>query len=271
MRKGSPHPRLLNEVMEAIAKLKELDGSTPKKISNQVETILTRKKKQLQRDAGQIKKALKHGVLSGLITRVKGKYKLGLAKRDYDVYKNLTPMVADGEIYREHKRRGGRRSRRRRRRRSRRGRRRRRGDLEEDSEDNVSELSVDTTSSLDTSIPEDRSRRRRRKGRRRGRGRSGRRGRRGRRHTEDGTKSAEKTSEDSKQPKKVERKSSNESVKSTESQQEYSRSKHDINRDPDENMDDLQDGVAHVNCDSPDCLCNIMQSEQNTHDNRKTK
>lgn len=120
-------PRLLNEVMEAIASLRETKGSTMKRIIDQVEASMKMRKKNVKHNPLPIVKALKHGVQTGLIKRKNGKYKLGLDAKDYSVYKNFQRMMHFDEGYREA--RGRRRRRRRsrsRRRRGRRGRRRRR-------------------------------------------------------------------------------------------------------------------------------------------------
>ncbi|KAJ8959587.1 hypothetical protein NQ318_021765 [Aromia moschata] len=111
MKKSSHQPRLLTAVMEAIASLKEGKGSTQKKIIEQVQTSLSSKNASVRNVMVQIRRAIRHGVESGLIKQ-KGGEKIDKG--------------GDAPV-REHRRRG-----RRRRRRSRRRRRRRRS-MEDDS------------------------------------------------------------------------------------------------------------------------------------------
>ncbi|KAJ8936392.1 hypothetical protein NQ318_010799 [Aromia moschata] len=128
MKKSSHQPRLLTAVMEAIASLKEGKGSTQKKIIEQVQTSLSSKNASVRNVMVQIRRAIRHGVESGLIKQKGGKFRLGLASKDYAVFRNFQKIDKGGDApVREHRRRG-----RRRRRRSRRRRRRRRS-MEDDS------------------------------------------------------------------------------------------------------------------------------------------
>ncbi|KAG5873328.1 hypothetical protein JTB14_005308 [Gonioctena quinquepunctata] len=103
MEKRNPHPRLLNEIMEAIADLREGTGSSTKSILSQVDSILHAKRKQLKRDENQFHRALKHGVTSGLILLKNGKYKLGLRRKDYQTFKHFRKMELKGDRRPRHK------------------------------------------------------------------------------------------------------------------------------------------------------------------------
>lgn len=93
-----PQPKMLNEVMDAIASLKEPKGSTMRKILNQMETNLLFNKKPFKLTSQPIMKALRHGVEMGLIRRNRGKFKLGLDPKDYAVYKTFQKKMKTKEI-----------------------------------------------------------------------------------------------------------------------------------------------------------------------------
>lgn len=93
-----PQPRMLNEVMDAIANLKEPKGSTMRRILNQMETNYVFNKKTWKVSAQPIMKALRHGVEMGLIRRNKGKFKLGLDPKDYAVYKTFQKKLKTREL-----------------------------------------------------------------------------------------------------------------------------------------------------------------------------
>ncbi|CAH1183382.1 unnamed protein product [Phaedon cochleariae] len=160
----SKQPRFLNEVMDAIAVLKDSKGSPAKKVIERVEKGIS-KVSNLRNPVGQIQKALLYGVDNGLITQNGGNFKLGLNNKEYQLFKDFKSLSGDG-LFREHRRRG-RRGRRKGRRRSRRGRRRGRRRSA-----GIYSAQLGLESDL---VPEDRARRRRRK-------RRSRRGGRRRRH-----------------------------------------------------------------------------------------
>lgn len=97
-------PRMLNEVMDAIANLKESKGSTMRKIMNQMDSNFTFTRKPLKPTALPIMKALRHGVETGLIRRNKGKFKLGLDPKDYAVYKTFQKKIKPKEVCSKNKR-----------------------------------------------------------------------------------------------------------------------------------------------------------------------
>lgn len=120
MAKTGNQPRLLTAVMEAIANLKEGSGSTQKRIIDQVQCLLSANKMTFRNPVVHIKKALRHGVQTGLIKQKAGKFRLGLDSKDYAIFKNFQKLRKKKELpLREHRRRR-KRSRRRRRRRRRR-------------------------------------------------------------------------------------------------------------------------------------------------------
>lgn len=124
MAKSGNQPRLLTAVMEAIANLKEGRGSTQKRIIDQVQCLLTANKMSLRNPTIHIKKALRHGVHTGLIKQKGGKFKLGLDSKDYAIFKEFQKLRKKKELpLREHRR--GRRRRKKSRKRRRRRRRRR--------------------------------------------------------------------------------------------------------------------------------------------------
>lgn len=93
-----PQPRMLNEVMDAIANLREPKGSTMRRILNQMETNYVFNKKPVKVSAQPVMKALRHGVDMGLIRRNKGKFKLGLDPKDYAVYKTFQKKLKVKEL-----------------------------------------------------------------------------------------------------------------------------------------------------------------------------
>ncbi|KAJ8946793.1 hypothetical protein NQ314_008776 [Rhamnusium bicolor] len=89
MKRSGHQPRLLTAVMEAIANLKDGKGSTQKRIIDQVQCLLNSKNVSLRNVTVHIRKALKHGVESGLIKQKGGKFKLGLDTKDYAIFKSF--------------------------------------------------------------------------------------------------------------------------------------------------------------------------------------
>ncbi|XP_057665544.1 uncharacterized protein DDB_G0283697-like isoform X2 [Diorhabda carinulata] len=171
-RRRSHHPRFLNEVLEAIATLKESKGSTKKNIIDQVELLLSKRIKRLRHDSTQIQRALRHGLSSGLIKSKNGKYVLGMNQKDYGAFKKLQELSSGGDLMRQVRRRKGKKKR------KRRPRRRRRysdvSDTEEDDDnedydDDDEEVSrgSDSCASQGNGSLEDRGRRRGKKRRKR--------------------------------------------------------------------------------------------------------
>ncbi|XP_018576411.1 splicing regulatory glutamine/lysine-rich protein 1-like [Anoplophora glabripennis] len=191
MAKTGNQPRLLTAVMEAIANLKEGRGSTQKRIIDQVQCLLSANKMTFRNPVVHIKKALRHGVHTGLIKQKGGKFRLGLDSKDYAIFKNFQKLKKREHPVREHKRG------KRRRKRSKRRRKRRRSSADEDA--TASGSASDSISG--TPEPSDRGRRRRKKKRRR----------RGRKRTEEREWS---NGHGSSEPKEVSPSSSNEQSKS---------------------------------------------------------
>ncbi|VEN57606.1 unnamed protein product [Callosobruchus maculatus] len=84
------HPRYLNEIMEVIVNMKEVKGSTSRRILDRVHNLLVLKRKKGKVDPLQIKKALAKGVEYGVLRKKDGKYRLGLDAKDYIIYRNWT-------------------------------------------------------------------------------------------------------------------------------------------------------------------------------------
>ncbi|XP_066137577.1 serine/arginine-rich splicing factor 7-like [Euwallacea fornicatus] len=126
MKRIRNEPRLLPNVMEAIASMKGPTGSTQKQITGHISQWLvnTDDSKNM---AMKVRKALKYALQSGLIKQIRGKYSLGLDKRDNVKSRRITDPYSDcnacrgrGRRGRRGKRSGGRRRSRSRRRRSKR-------------------------------------------------------------------------------------------------------------------------------------------------------
>lgn len=113
-------PRMLNEVMDAIADLKESQGSTMRQILKHVGSH-TGNKRSSKVSSQPVLKALKQGIEMGLIKRNKGKFKLGMDSKDFAVYKIFQKKQLSSKALVD---RSGRRRRRRRTSRRRSGRRR---------------------------------------------------------------------------------------------------------------------------------------------------
>ncbi|XP_030764110.1 serine/arginine-rich splicing factor 11-like isoform X1 [Sitophilus oryzae] len=256
MKRVGKEPRLLPNVMEAIAHLKEKRGSTQKQIIEHLAHLL-KKGNAVRNVTMQVRRALEHGINSGLIKQKGGKYSLGLDKRDYAIFRRFRQIDEPLECSHKRRRGRGRRGRRRRRSRSRRRHRRRALSVEHaGTDDSESARSVND----DNTEPMDRGRRRRR----RRRGRKGRRrGRRGRRHAE-AKEVSSSSSESAKNEKKEsppnivpeKRKSDQEKIdfhsKSGNSQNHQSSHSQDRNQAQEE--DD-------IDCGNPECLCNIKQED----------
>lgn len=141
--------KLMSEVLNCIADLKDVKGSPQHKI---VDYILLSKKIPAKKAEILVKQTLKSGVRSGLIKEIDGKYKLGMDRKEYNVLKG---MYSEGKKagslpIMESRRRRAKRRRSRRRSRSRRGRRspkRRRKGLDVESNEEASWESKYTYSS----------------------------------------------------------------------------------------------------------------------------
>ncbi|XP_066259494.1 uncharacterized protein [Euwallacea similis] len=168
MKRTRNEPRLLPNVIEAIANMKERAGSTQKQITGHISQWLANTDTS-SNVAMKVRKALEYGLQSGLIKQTRGKYSLGLNKRDYATCRGLTDPCSDCTPCRGRGRRG-KRSGRRRRSRSRRRRSKRRSRYPTrrhmSTEDDVIENIESNMSMMDTVEPMDKSRRRRSKKRR---------------------------------------------------------------------------------------------------------
>lgn len=98
------HPKMLDDILDAIAILKDPKGSTMKRIMNQMESNYTLNKKSGKVTTLPIIKALRVGVEMGLIKRNKGKFKLGLDPKDYAVYKTFQRRLKLKELCNKNKR-----------------------------------------------------------------------------------------------------------------------------------------------------------------------
>lgn len=77
-KRNSKEPRLLAQVLQAVADLKEVRGSTARKIVDQVQTAinLSNVRPKPRNVIGQVRRALKHGVRSGVLRQRSGKFRL---------------------------------------------------------------------------------------------------------------------------------------------------------------------------------------------------
>ncbi|KAL1512816.1 hypothetical protein ABEB36_002339 [Hypothenemus hampei] len=94
MRRIGKNPKLLPNVMDAIACLKERYGSTKKRITDYVANDLIKNGSVLKNVPLYVLKALEHGHHAGLIKLKQGKYSLGLSK---DVYGGYWKLAQNGE------------------------------------------------------------------------------------------------------------------------------------------------------------------------------
>ncbi|KAH1007445.1 hypothetical protein HUJ04_004675 [Dendroctonus ponderosae] len=249
MKKVRKEPRLLANVMEAIASFKERQGSTSKQIIEFIINYVKRRKDGPRNVTLQVKRALEHGVHSGLIRQRGGKYSLGFDRKDYAIYKRFKHFTdANGDCNSCKRRRKGRRRGRRSRRSRRRGRRgRRRASIEED--DAADETDTSVSLAEGTPEPMDKSRRRRRRRARQGRRKKYHRTRRAGTPIEDSSGSSDVINKDSKAGTPPENRRSDQSKSDYQSK---AGSTH-------QGQNQEQDGP--VDCGNPDCLCNIKQEE----------
>ncbi|XP_050305957.1 serine/arginine-rich splicing factor 11-like [Anthonomus grandis grandis] len=244
MKKTGKEPRLLQSVMEAIAMLKEKQGSSQKQIIEHVTNLLKKNKDGARNVTMQVRRALDHGLHTGLIRHRSGKYVLGLDKRDYAIFRRFRQIAPSPTACR--RRRRGKRGRRRRRRR--RGGRRR--NYSNDDHEGSEESESGRSTAGGTPEPQDRSRRRRRRG---GRRRRKSRRRRGRRHSSQDNKSeSESEAKSSKSDLPAEKRRS----ESEKVDYQQKNSHHPERESPRNQEDDCM-----VDCGNPECLCNIKQEE----------
>lgn len=74
-------PRLLVQVLQALADLKETRGSTLRRVTDQVQTAinLAKARPKPKNVLGQVRRALKHGVQTGVLRHRAGKFRLATA------------------------------------------------------------------------------------------------------------------------------------------------------------------------------------------------
>nr|CAH7748207.1 unnamed protein product [Callosobruchus chinensis] len=87
-------PQYLDEIMEVIVSMKDVKGSTSRRILDRVHSLLELKRKNGKVRSSQIKKALAKGVECGVLIKKDGKYTLGLDAKDYLIYRNWTERYA---------------------------------------------------------------------------------------------------------------------------------------------------------------------------------
>ncbi|XP_074030974.1 uncharacterized protein isoform X1 [Leptinotarsa decemlineata] len=277
MKTRNPHPRLFNEVLDAIAHLREKKGSSTKTIMSQVDSILSMKRKQLRSDANQFYKALKHGLATGLITEKSGRYRLGLQPREYKVFRDFQRMMVCDDYSRQHRRgrKGGRRKGR-----KRRGRKRKHeSSVPSGTDEYVSDYSSYTTSPRVTpSTPED-------KGRKRGRKRKVKRKRRGSKRNTRGRKLTGIKGETQYSPETINseenqitsygftkstesRKSIVDKNKEGEGRDKKDRKDEDRSREYESRRDNTDETLKlsnHQHCENPNCLCNMDKTQEGNH------
>lgn len=78
------HPRMLANVLKAIADMKDNRGSSIRKIVDQVATnnVINKNGTKPRNVTMQVRRALRHGINTGLLVQHAGKYRLGLDERD---------------------------------------------------------------------------------------------------------------------------------------------------------------------------------------------
>lgn len=266
MKRVGKEPRLLPSVMEAIASLKEKQGSTQRQILDHIANTLKKNKEGSRNVTVQVRRALEHGLQSGLIKHRSGKFTLGLDRKDYAIFRRFrqfTDPLADCNQCRRGRRRGRGGRRRRRRRSRRRGRRGRKRPLSND--DDITE---DTESGRSytggTPEPMDRHRRRRRRGRK---GRRGRRGRRGRKRAglaegnSETSDAGQKESNPAMTPEKrrSEQDKVNEYQSKSGSNHNHQQERHQERNHQERNQE--HDDDDNVECGNPECLCSVKQGD----------
>lgn len=82
-------PRLFDEVMEVVSKIKNFKGPTFQHIVHEVQSELRKKNVSIKNIFEMVKEALIYGTKSGLIIKKEGHYQLALTKEDYSIYKKF--------------------------------------------------------------------------------------------------------------------------------------------------------------------------------------
>lgn len=111
--RNSNEPKLLVQVLQALADLKDTRGSTLRRISDQVQTAVKLSKvKPVPRNVfGQVRRALRHGVQNGVLKHRAGKFRLATASEiNYALKYGITRRRKRKGAYRKTKRRTQRRS-----------------------------------------------------------------------------------------------------------------------------------------------------------------
>ncbi|CAH1972046.1 unnamed protein product [Acanthoscelides obtectus] len=86
-------PQVLAQVLDTIASMRDVNGSPPQKI---MQRLMVAHKVPAKKAELVFKKALRSGVKFGLIKQVPGgKYKLGMDKKDYQVFKKFQKLEAN--------------------------------------------------------------------------------------------------------------------------------------------------------------------------------
>ncbi|XP_060536478.1 ADP-ribosylation factor-like protein 6-interacting protein 4 [Cylas formicarius] len=256
-------PRLLCNIIEAIVNLKERNGSTEKQITDHLGEILKKDPNQRRNLAVQIKRAIDHGVKTGLVKRNRGKYSVGLNVSVIKSLRNMPLVEPCSSVKRGRRRRRRRRSGRRRSRRSKRRRGRRHALTENDVSEEAESASEGSLDGADS--PSDRaSRRRRRRRRRRSRRRRRRGSRRGRRRqlsaeNTDSAESVSKSSSDNLNGEKTKQETSQLEFKSAPVSRTESR--HNLLCDQHQNNSTEE----ALECGNPECLCGINAESTQRH------
>lgn len=109
------HPRMLANVLKAIADMKDNRGSSIRKIVDQVATsnLINKTGTKTRNVTMQVRRALRHGINTGLLVQHGGKYRLGLEERDNLPVKEVRRRRKKGKKGGRRRRRRGRRVRRR--------------------------------------------------------------------------------------------------------------------------------------------------------------
>ncbi|CAH1183549.1 unnamed protein product [Phaedon cochleariae] len=106
-------PKYLQTVMQAIADLKDYNGSSESRVIEYIREIIDNKNpgSKPRNVTAQIKKALKHAVTKGLVRQRAGKFQLALNKKDFAIFKSFKvedPLTDCGRCKKQKKRGKGR-------------------------------------------------------------------------------------------------------------------------------------------------------------------
>lgn len=82
-------PRLFDEVMEVVARIKSPKGYTFQHIVHEVQLDLRKKNISIKNVFELVKQALLYGNKSGLIVKKEGHYQMALSREDYNIYKKF--------------------------------------------------------------------------------------------------------------------------------------------------------------------------------------